>query len=40
MEELTKAQKLIWITEQYYKNTSINIISGTAIFEEKMDFKN
>ena len=36
--ELTNPQKSIWITEQYYKGSSINNICGTAIIEETVDF--
>ena len=39
MEELTNSQKSIWVTEQFYKGTSINNICGTAIIEEKVDFE-
>ena len=28
--ELTNPQKSIWLTEQYYKGTSVNNICGTA----------
>ena len=38
LEELTQAQKSIWLTEKYYQGTSVNIICGTAIIEEKVDF--
>ena len=37
--ELTSPQKSIWITEQYYKGTSINNICGTGLINEKVDFK-
>ena len=36
---LTNPQKSIWITEQFYKGTSINNICGTAIINEEVDFK-
>ena len=39
MGKLTNAQKSIWVTEQYYRGSSINNICGTAIIEEKIDFK-
>ena len=39
MEKLTNSQESIWVTEQYYKGSSINTICGTAIIEEKVDFK-
>ena len=38
LEELTQAQKSIWLTEKYYQGTSVNTICGTAIIEEKVDF--
>ena len=38
MEELTSAQKSVWVTEQYYKGSSVNNICGTAIIEENVDF--
>ena len=38
MERLTNSQKSIWVTEQYYKGSSINNIFGTAIVKEKIDF--
>ena len=37
MEKLTNSQKSIWVTEQYYKGTSVNSICGTVIIEEKID---
>lgn len=36
--ELTNPQKSIWLTEQYYKGTSINDICGTAKLNFKIDF--
>lgn len=39
MENLTNSQKSIWVTEQYYKGSSVNSICGTAVIEEKVDFK-
>lgn len=37
--ELTNPQKSIWYIEQFYKDTNINTICGTAIINEKVDFK-
>lgn len=39
MYSLTNPQKSIWLTEQFYKGTSIENISGTATILEKVDFK-
>ena len=39
MGNLTNSQKSIWVTEQYYKGSSINNICGTAIINEKVDFE-
>ena len=39
MLKLTNSQKSIWVTEQYYRGSSINNICGTAIIEEKIDFE-
>ena len=39
MKELTYSQKSIWVTEQYYKGSSVNSICGTAIINEKVDFE-
>ncbi len=39
MENLTNSQKSIWVTEQYYKGSSVNTISGSAIIDEKLDFQ-
>ena len=39
MGNLTNSQKSIWVTEQYYIGSSINNICGTAIIQEKVDFK-
>ena len=36
--ELTNPQKSIWVTEQFYRGSSINNICGTAIIEEEIDF--
>lgn len=39
MERLTNSQKSIWVTEQFYKGSSVNTICGSAIIEEKVDFQ-
>lgn len=39
MGKLTNSQKSIWVTEQYYKGSSVNNICGTAIIDEKVDFE-
>ena len=39
MGNLTNSQKSIWVTEQYYRGSSINNICGSAIIEEQIDFK-
>ena len=39
MENLTNSQKSIWVTEQYYKGSSINNICGSATIEEQIDFE-
>lgn len=36
--ELTDPQKSIWITEQYFKNTNINNISGIFYAKKQLDF--
>ena len=36
---LTMPQKSILLTEQYYSNTNINNICGTAIINTEIDFK-
>ncbi|MDO5556013.1 MAG: amino acid adenylation domain-containing protein, partial [Clostridia bacterium] len=36
---LTDQQREIWNIEQYYKNTTINNISGTLIIKQKVDFE-
>ena len=38
IEELSNSQKSIWLTEQYYQDSNINNICGTAIIKEKVDF--
>ena len=37
MGNLTNSQKSIWVTEQYYKGSSVNNICGYAIIEEQID---
>jgi len=37
--ELTNPQKSIWLTEEFYKGTSINNICGNLIIRKKMDFE-
>ena len=37
MYELTAPQKSIWLTEQYYKDTSINNICGSLLIEQDVD---
>jgi len=39
MYALTNPQKSIWLTEQFYKGTSIENITGTVIVSQKVDFK-
>lgn len=39
MGNLTNSQKSIWVTEQYYKGSSINNICGSAIIEEQINFE-
>lgn len=36
--ELTNPQKSIWLTEQFYKGTSVNNICGTVNVTEKLNF--
>jgi len=36
--ELTNPQKNIWVTEQYYNNTNINNICGSAHINQELDF--
>ena len=36
--ELTNPQKSIWVTEEFYKGTSIENIAGTTTIEGKVDF--
>ncbi len=35
---LTNPQKSIWVTEEFYKGTSIENIAGTAMFSQKVNF--
>ena len=37
--DLTAPQKSIWLTEQFFSNTNINNICGTAIVYELLDFE-
>jgi len=37
--DLTSPQKTIWLTEQFYKGTSINNVCGNTIIHEKVDFE-
>ena len=39
MYDLTNPQKSIWYTEEFYKGTPINNISGTVIIPKKVNFK-
>ena len=36
---LTNPQKSIWVTEEYYKGSSINNICGTALIKEEVNFR-
>ena len=36
--ELTNPQKSIWVTEEFYKGTSIENIAGTAMISQKVNF--
>ena len=38
MYALTNPQKSIWLTEQFYKGTSIENITGTVIVSQNVDF--
>ena len=38
MYELTNPQKSIWLTEQYFQNTTINNICVSSIIDENLDF--
>ena len=37
MYELTAPQKSIWLTEQYYKDTSINNICGSLLIKQDVN---
>lgn len=39
MYDLTNPQKLIWYTEEFFKGTPIENITGSVIIPEKVDFK-
>ena len=34
---LSNPQKAIWLTEEYYKNTSINNVGGTLTMDEQIN---
>jgi len=36
--DLTNPQKLIWFTEEFYKGTPIENITGTVLISEKVNF--
>lgn len=36
---LTNPQKSIWLTEQFYRGTSINVICGTVLIDEVINFE-
>lgn len=36
--DLTNPQKSIWLTEQFYKGSSVNNICGTVLIDEKVNF--
>lgn len=36
--DLTNPQKSIWVTEEFYKGTSIENIAGTAMFSQEVNF--
>lgn len=36
--DLTNPQKSIWVTEEFYKNTSVENIGGNTIINDKVDF--
>lgn len=38
--DLTNPQKSIWLTEQFYKGTSIENITGSVIISQNVDFGN
>ena len=37
--DLTNPQKSIWLTEQFYKGSSVNNICGTVLIDEVVDFE-
>ena len=39
MYELTAPQKSIWLTEQYYKDTSINNICGSLLIKQDVNWE-
>ena len=36
--DLTNPQKSIWLTEQFYKGTSVNNVCGTVLIDEIINF--
>lgn len=36
--DLTNPQKSIWLTEQFYRGTSINVICGTVLIDDIVNF--
>ena len=36
--DLTNPQKSIWLTEQFYRVTSINVICGTVLIDDIVNF--
>ena len=36
--DLTNPQKSIWLTEQYYKGSSINNVCGTVLIDDIVNF--
>ena len=36
--DLTNPQKSIWVTEEFYKGTSIENIAGTAMLSQEVNF--
>lgn len=38
MYDLTAPQKSIWLTEQYYTNSNVNNVCGTAVVSGILDF--
>lgn len=37
--DLTNPQKSIWLTEQFYRGTSINVICGTVLIDDIVNFE-